>query len=396
MGKMSRRREKNLQQVWAKLARAIGVRELPEAVTTALLERFEADIDAAIGTGELDRYLVEFAESFYKVHLAPRASKRKHKKQSNEVSQKIVPEVGRYESLRAAVVSEYLAKMASLDPAVVGFRSGVLAGELLTSEQARNFLSSPATRYLSQNIWQTYGIPARHTASLLGEDFGRTGDGPFHWVRVRTDPPGETHAMFAPNPQNYENLTYLAGDGHLKRIDFWPGSVVGILRKLSKELTKAHPWDSDEATWFVLTGEVPIVRPILGRTNSSRVLGGNAYTTISLTVQPWVPPETVEAAYRHVQKRVIGGGSGRVGEKNLNLLRFVTERAASDGNLPEGHVLVTEWDRQWKETRPRWCYGADSRRFWRDFRSAQESVTNSERAGIHQEWWPEDMTWASG
>src|SRR5215203_5412029 len=35
-----------------------------------------------------------------------------------------------------------------------------------------------------------------------------------------------------------------------------------------------------------------------------------------------------------------------------------------------------------KHQRPEWCYGANTRRFWRDFRNVQESVTNSKRAGL--------------
>jgi hypothetical protein len=132
----------------------------------------------------------------------------------------------------------------------------------------------------------------------------------------------------------------------------------------------------------VLTDEHHTVRPIRIKIISSSVLGGRAYNTISLTVQLWVPPETVEAAYRQLQRQVIGGDIGRIGEKNLNLLRFVTRRADGAGNLPKGSMLVTEWDRLWKEKRPEWCYGADTRRFWRDLRSVQESVANSRRAGI--------------
>jgi len=109
---------------------------------------------------------------------------------------------------------------------------------------------------------------------------------------------------------------------------------------------------------------------------------GRAYTTISLTVQPWVPPEQVETVYRQLQKQVIGGAHGRVSDKNLNLLRFVIERADGSGNLPKGEVLVKDWDKRWKHQRPEWCYGADTRRFWRDFRNVQKSVTNSKRAGL--------------
>ncbi len=94
-------------------------------------------------------------------------------------------------------------------------------------------------------------------AALLDENYGRTEDTRFHWVQVRTEPPGETHAVFIPNPQSYENLTYPANNGRPERVTFWSGSGLGNLRRLCKVLTKAHPWDTDEATWFVLTGEVP-------------------------------------------------------------------------------------------------------------------------------------------
>jgi hypothetical protein len=372
----------DLREFWGTLAKAVGVQELPEVVQQELMRHFEQDITAAIGAGELDDYLIEYAKSFYRLHLAPRGSSRRGKKTWGQGDREVVPEVGQYERLRAEVLSEYLAKVAAINSQVAQFRSNVLASELLIPEHARAFLSSPATRYLTHRVWQAYGIPARHTATLLDENYGRTEDGPFHWVQVRTNPPGETHAVFIPNPQNYDNLTYRTEDGRPKRLTFWPGSVLGDLRKLSKELTKSHPWDMDEAMWFVLTGERPIVKPIKAKINSSWTVGTRAHTNISLTVQPWVPPETVEIAYRQLQKQAIGGAHGRVSDKNLNLLRFVTQRADGSGNLPKGEVLVKDWDKMWKHQRPQWCYGADTRRFWRDFRSVQESVTNSRRAGI--------------
>lgn len=381
---MSRTGDEKLQPIWGQLAKAIGVRELPKVVKEELLERFEQDIDAVIGTGELDGYLVEFAKSFYKIHMAPK-SRREGNTTSGSGGREIVPKVGNYENLRAAVVSEYLAKVAALDPQVVRFRNDVLNSELLTPEQAHTFFSSPATRFLSCDVWRTFGIPAKHTAALLDENFGRTEDGPFHWVQVQTNPPGETHAVFIPNPQSYDTLIYRAEDGQPKGATFWPGSVLGGLRKLSKELTKSHPWNIDEATWFVLTGEHPIVGPIKAKINSSWTVGTRAHATISLTVQPWVPPETVEIVYRQLQKQAIGGNYGRISDKNLNLLRFVTERADSAGNLPKGEVLVKDWDKKWKHQRPEWCYGADTRRFWRDFRNVQRNLTNSKRAGLFVE-----------
>jgi hypothetical protein len=188
--------------------------------------------------------------------------------------------------------------------------------------------------------------------------------------------------VFIPNPQTYDSLTYLAQKGRRERLTFWPGSVLGNLRKLCKALTKAHPWDVDQATWFVLTGDAPLVRPIQAKINSSWMLGRRALTTISLNVQPWVPAETVENVYRQVQSRVLGGENKRIGDKSLRLLEFVTQRAEADGELPSGRALVEQWDQIWIHEKPQWCYGADTRTFWRDLRNAQRSVTNSKRAGL--------------
>jgi hypothetical protein len=385
---MSHTEEERLRPLWAKLAKKIGARTLPERVKELLLRNHEAEVNLAIGTDDREDLepLIRVARSLYTMQFTTRGSRRRRKKgPTRESGQVVTPEVGQYERLRAEVLSDYLAKIMSIDSEVVQFRNAVLAAELLTPEQARAFLSSPASRYLSLEVWRAYGIPAKHAAALLGENYGRTEDGPFHWVQVRTEPPGETHAVFIPNPQSYDNLTYLAEDGRPKRITFWPGSVLGDLRKLCKELVKSHPWDIDGATWFVLTGEYPIVQPIKTKINSSWTVGTRAHTTISLTVQPWVPPETVEVAYRQLQKRVIDGECGRIGDKNLKLLQFATESADANGNLPKGGVLVQDWDRKWKRKHPEWCYGSDKRRFWRDFRHVQRKVTNSKRAGLFLE-----------
>jgi hypothetical protein len=107
-----------------------------------------------------------------------------------------------------------------------------------------------------------------------------------------------------------------------------------IKRFSDRLLVKAHPWDVDEAAWFVVTGEVPLVRPIKAKINSSAVLDSSTgYTPISLEIQPWVPPETVESAYRQVQRQVIGNDNRHISEKNLHLLRFVTKQANAEGNF---------------------------------------------------------------
>jgi len=382
---MSRTEGERLRPAWNQIAKELGVRKLPEPVRDILLMEHEQALNAWLGTGDRE-YLeqpVLVAKSLYSLHsLLGRHGHRRQASTLDESSKVSTPEVGEYERLRATVLSEYLAKMASIDPKVAHFRSDVLANELLTIDQAHVFCSSPASRFLSRSVWRAYEIPAQHSAVLMDENFGRTQEGPFHWIQVRTDPPGESHAIFG--PQSYEYFAVRDDKGKVRKVSFWPNpdSVLGELRKICKEITRAHPWDVDQATWFVLTGEVPFVRPIRSTIPTQRLLGGRAHATISLTIQPWVSSEAVEAVYRQVQKQVIGGKPGRVSDKNLNLLKFAIERTDGNGNLPKGDILVQEWDRRWRQRQPKWCYGANTRRFWRDLRSIEKSIADSERAGI--------------
>ncbi len=397
---MSHIEDARLRSIWEQLAKEVGAQELPEMVKDLLLRNHETELNLCLGTRDREdlESLVRVADSLYSQHKLLGPGWRRQESTLNETSKVTTPEVGEYERLRATVLSEYLAKIASLDPKVAHFRSDVLANELLTMDQAFAFCSSPASRFLGSGVWRAYGISARHSAVLLDENFGRTQEGLFHWIQVRTDPPGETHAVFG--PQIYEHITVRDDKGRARRVSFWPnsGSVLGELQKICKEITTAHPWDIDEATWFVLTGEIPFVRPIRSTVTTQQRPGGRSHTTISLTIQPWVSPDAVELVYRQVQKQVIGGKPGRVSDKNLKLLGFAMARADRNGNLPKGKVLVEEWDRKCKkEQRPtkwsKWCYGANTRRFFRDLRSVQESVADSERAGLIQEWWPEYMSW---
>jgi hypothetical protein len=101
---------------------------------------------------------------------------------SSAHDQQMTPVVGSYEGLRASVLSEYLTKTAAMVEDVARFRREILNNGLLDPEEARAFFSSPAARYLGHGTWQAYGIPAKHTATLLDENYGRTEDGPFHWV----------------------------------------------------------------------------------------------------------------------------------------------------------------------------------------------------------------------
>jgi hypothetical protein len=118
------------------------------------------------------------------------------------------------------------------------------------------------------------------------------------------------------------------------------GSVLDGLRKLSESLAKRYRWKEEEATWFVLTGQIPWVSPLTGRVAFPSAPGFNQ-AIITLTVEPWVHAEMLAQFYRDLQHQILGRNNRRLSERNLSVFRFVMERTKT--KAPSG-----PWD---KETR---------------------------------------------
>jgi hypothetical protein len=172
-------------------------------------------------------------------------------------------------------------------------------------------------------------------------------------------------------------------------------SVLGWLSELGERLAEAFPWEKAEAEWFVLTGTVPTVDPV---TVWGRQESGPHFSLETITVEAawWVRPETVEAIFR--EARGLRRGNRRVrqiGEKNLKLFRFTTERSDAVGKLqdgnsldvdmagleyekrPMGRQLVEEWNQiEWvkKDPKKRAYKPENSRIFLRDYQRAREEV----------------------
>lgn len=155
-----------------------------------------------------------------------------------------------------------------------------------------------------------------------------------------------------------------------------------------------YPWELADATWFVLTGEVPAMPPARGQYKVKR---GNhyAYGQITLTVMPWVPAKTVSELYRKVQRQALGGDNQPLKEKALNLVRFVMEHVYPVGLSSEerrrlGQRLIDEWNQtEWVREQPqderpkdaqKWrrhrAYEGPgrTRQFWRDFSRQLQAV----------------------
>lgn len=307
---------------------------------------------------------------------------------------------------RAAV----LAKHVSSDEAVQSFRNRFLGGELLTPEQAQEFVTSHANQNLPVQWFDKHGVSfSGHTIETraittdfrgevieftirpagidcrvekhaLSEEYGggRT-------LSVVGDPPDvrDRRRNDVPLPTSEGSRDFIAHDG-LLGLGYWRGftgyvrtdSPLGVLRDLGTRLAERYRgWKSNYATRFVLTGEPPEEQSPLW---TERGPVGE----IVIHVAPWVSPDSVKNAYmrqlwfRGWMNERYGGSKAkrrrRLSDKNLKLLRFITDRIDDRGRAPKdrGAEVAAEWDAEY----PEWAYRGNTRGMWRDYARALREV----------------------
>jgi hypothetical protein len=314
--------------------------------------------------------------------------------------------LGELELERKAALEEYLAMCAACDADVYRFREKVLEGELLSEDQARGLLKSPAAAILETRQFKGWGVPiVGHTAEVKSYESKLLLQGYEYLATLAVYPPGIT-----PEVQMVPLLgTTHAGERRPVVLEFpdeegrvagrmvWSISLLGELKKVAEKLSERYRWHPAQAAWYVLTGEIPAV-PALTVTRSFSSSMYHSEALITIEASPLLSSRTVEQAYRKAQVETLGSSGGRrSGEKNLKLLRFVIERTEPLGMLEEGkrppgapeHMteleLVTnlhymkapkgkELVSEWNATYPQWSYGDDTRRFWRDYHRIRKSV----------------------
>lgn len=299
-----------------------------------------------------------------------------------------------YESGRARSLSEYLAKRAATEGPVRGFRAAVLGGRLLTAQQAGAFLASPATHVLPRTWFVEQEVSvAEHTGTLVEYTRRRPDDAVekevyVHQAVVFVDPPGlSARAEYAgPPPKiDYEGPLVMHGGLGVIAQTIWPSSVLGEVHGLAHKLAQGYPWHEEDALWFVLTGEMPIVSPIkMEQTFTDHFVDvvteaaegdvlSHTYGTITLTVEPWMPATTVLRIYRAFQRQMLGGDNRELKDKSLTLLRFVIGHMDEQGRLPTWRILLKEWNMAY----PQEAYGDEEqhvRNFARDYRNAEKAI----------------------
>ncbi len=291
-----------------------------------------------------------------------------------------------YGILRSDALSEYLATLAESDREVRGFRSTYLDGKTITPEEAQELATSSAARILPKEQFDKHGIPITgHCSEVLATHKSPTPARKWSIkATLRIEWPGSSYEgsysyqrnSLAPSRPRFESLEfYEEQTRYLKKVPLWSHSVLDDLRKVVQKLQERYPWHQEgTVTHFVLTGTPPWVPPQRARTSISHGLGFD-YGSITMTVQSWVPAESVKAFYQRIQKQMSVGR--KPAERHLAVFCFVTERTqiqpgeSSDYGYreiikPPREQLLAEWNRRYRKGHE-WHYGQLSN-FLRDYR----------------------------
>jgi hypothetical protein len=132
---------------------------------------------------------------------------------------------------------------------------------------------------------------------------------------------------------NDEAAAFLENQGGL----YGTGFVMKRLRKLADKLAWTYRWREGDATWFVLTGHAPPVRPVKVRVAISESISEsiNDYhpntAEIWLTADAWVDAKEVEQAFRNAQRQILGGDARPLPERTLEAVKFVARRMREHG-----------------------------------------------------------------
>jgi hypothetical protein len=322
---------------------------------------------------------------------------------------------------RSKVFSLSVARAATAEPPVQQFRSKTLGGHLLTSEEARDFLTSPFNRFVPWEMHDqlhdsemveglrldSYSVSSDPddaeatretverealTASRLDKPnpFEKYADFPVHSAVFSHD---ASNRMIEITPQFESSFLssvafVLPDEPRPHRVPFWTHAALDPVSRISAFLSSCYPWKLWQSTAFLLTGAVPNVYP-LEVISEGWELGHNSdqpYLEISVRAPLWVSSKAVEKQFRSFQRRMLGGTNRQLNEKNLALLEYIDSalyrQSISDPEcLPSWRKLMAGWNVRY----PDWRYptpGSNSseenapRLFARDYQRAKAVLQN--------------------
>jgi len=323
------------KEMRAELAKDFKLRDIPNSAWKSLIRKGLVRPPMTKGDAEWEDLILDTEEllELRKDVLEEAGAWRRQRTRQEK------PELSVNEKARVEALGEYTALHAALDSHVWHFRKGALEGQLLTPEQAYEFMYSPAnqcfpiTWFLEQRIsirdhYSSY--PKYYNSYQENWDKDEEGN-PYRFHDIYMEPPGESFRKIVYEPldeDDRDSLSFPITSDFAHGAEAFPveaGSVLDVLRRICDRLVKAfgHAWKEHQAAWFVLTGEATPAVALDGQTD---IFFGDEMTrgTITLRAEPWVPAETILRYYRRMQKNMLEHKDNRpLSDKSLALFRFV-------------------------------------------------------------------------
>ncbi len=211
---------------------------------------------------------------------------------------------------RGTAATRILAAIARRQRNVAIFRQDVLAGELLTADQALAWVTDQVE---IQGSATTYvRAPLREAGTPSGAPAGR----PIllkDWDRISQIPPGYTVR---------EEVDYL-GFPKIGQVAVSFDGPLGHLKVVAKDLERWLGWSESTGAWFVLTDETPPHLPVV----KSRLEWGlvPAASRIVLEVSPTLKPQQVAKLYSEMRSLYDLPPTRAITEKHAELAVFANE-----------------------------------------------------------------------
>jgi hypothetical protein len=175
-----------------------------------------------------------------------------------------IAEAEQPEHARLRAVSRLLAAQAAQMAPIQEFRAEVLKGTLLDFAQVEQWIREQAERDGDPSYWLS-GIPIPYEQVREQDGTATIDIGTLVLDRRRMNR-GLDEELVLEHRYVLFNTPYMVKMQRAVTI----GRVLDRLRLLSKELKKTYGWEENQATTFVLTGQIPVASRYLAETDAKR------------------------------------------------------------------------------------------------------------------------------
>lgn len=363
-----------------RLAAALPLADVPEALWAELQDRGVRDVREAVDPDELFADLVDVALSYLRAmtaQLVPAPPRRRQARAGNKL-------LTAEEFKRAEAVSIVIARSAESRDSVAKFRRGVLGERTLTDRDAAALLCSPAFYLLTADELHQLHITAETPATAVCK---RQMTGAETW----TDDVTLDLRLGKRRERRHFSIPRRHGDGQWLEVppDLWgratpfghleplvnPGAAFDELRKTCNGLCNNLLWQPWDAMWFVLTGSPPFISPIRpGIRRWSSMAGAMPYRreVLTLEVDTWLSAKSLGRVFLAYQRALRGDRNRQLEAKAISLFQFVLGREQAGKRVRSWPKLMAEWNHAHRHQKD-WQYG-DFRQLRRDYMLARRRI----------------------